>query len=149
MKNTRLKNTKKYQGSCLCGEISYQVDEFKPHLGHCHCHMCQKFHGAAFSTFAEVELKHLHWLSGEQNLKSYRAENNTLRQFCQTCGSSLLFSSKYNVAAGTIELAIATLDQTDDQPELKPDAHIYTDSKVPWLSIDDDLPKHKAYRDSD
>ncbi len=133
-----------YAGSCLCGEIRYEVDQFKPHLGHCHCHMCQKFHGAAFSTFAEVALVDLHWITGEANLKSYQAANGTVRQFCNTCGSSLLFSSKYNVTAGTIELAISTLDQGE---ALTPDAHIYTESKASWLELSDDLPKYHGYRE--
>ncbi|MFT4929540.1 MAG: hypothetical protein ACI8WB_005674 [Phenylobacterium sp.] len=137
-----------YAGSCLCGQIRYEVAAFKPHLGHCHCHMCQKFHGAAFSTFGEVELTQLRWICGEDKLKSYQADNDTIRQFCSNCGSSMLFSSKYNRAEGTIELAISTLDSTlDTGADLNPDAHIYLESKAPWLDLADDLPKFQAYRE--
>jgi len=139
-----MKNEKyKYTGSCLCGEISFEVTEFERPLGHCHCKMCQKFHGAAFSTFGEVKLDNLHWISGQKNLKSYKASNNTIRQFCNTCGSSLLFCSSYNQKAGTIELAISTLDNAVD---LKPDAHIYTNSKACWFKIEDQLPQYKEFR---
>lgn len=139
MKNERYKFT----GSCLCGEIRYEVAEFEQSVGHCHCTMCQKFHGAAFSTFGEVSLQNLHWVNGKQNLKSYTATNNTIRQFCNTCGSSLLFCSPHNQKSGTIELAISTLD---DARDLKPDAHIYTSSKAAWITVNDDLPKFKRYR---
>jgi hypothetical protein len=105
--------------------------------------MCQKFHGAAFSTFGEVRLENLHWLCGYQNLQSYQAENGTIRQFCNICGSSLTFCSSYNRKDGSIEIAISTLDNAND---LMPDAHIYTYSKVAWLAIADDLPKYKGYR---
>jgi len=132
-----------YSGSCLCGKVQYKVEKFMPHMAHCHCNMCQKFHGAAFSTFGEVKLEHLHWLSGEKDLKSYRASNDSIRYFCRHCGSSMLFSSKYNRAEGSIELAIATLDNA---AELTPDAHIFTNSKVPWLKLTDNLPQYPKYR---
>lgn len=132
-----------YKGSCLCGGVTFEVTKFEQPLGHCHCKMCQKFHGAAFSTFGEVKLENLHWITGHKNLKSYTASNNAIRQFCSTCGSSLLFCSVYNQKSGTIELAISTLD---DAKDLKPDAHIYTSSKASWISICDDLPQYEEYR---
>ena len=133
-------------GSCLCGEITFEVSEFEPLVGHCHCNMCQKFHGAAFSTFGEVKLAHLIWLSGQHLLKHYRADNESVRSFCQNCGSSLLFESKYNRQASTIEIALSAFDKLDT---VKPDAHIYTQSRAPWCQFTDDLPKFKGYRDSD
>ena len=136
-----------YSGSCLCGAIRYQITEFEPLIGHCHCHMCQKFHGSAFSTFAEVKLGNLQWISGVDHLASYLADNGTVRQFCKTCGSSLTFCSSFNVQANTIEIAAASLDK--GAQNLHVDAHIYTRYKVPWLTLNDDLPKFQEYRDND
>lgn len=133
-----------YFGSCLCGKVQYQITEFLPLIGHCHCTMCQKFHGAAFSTFGEVKLENLHWISGQNELKSYRADNNSIRKFCNTCGASMMFISVFNEKSGTVEISIATLDRGEP---LIPDAHIYTRSKVPWLTLSDDLPKYKAFRE--
>ena len=82
-----------YQGSCLCNKIRFEVDEFIPNTGNCHCSMCRKFHGAAFATLAEAWRKHFRWLSGEDSLKAYTASNGTTRLFCNHCGSSLMFSS--------------------------------------------------------
>lgn len=135
--------TAKYSGSCLCGEVTFEVIKFEVQLGHCHCKMCQKFHGAAFSTFGEVKLENLNWISGYHNLKSYTASNQSVRQFCSNCGSSLLFCSRHNKKAGTIELAISSLDDASD---LVPDAHIYTSSKASWLIIEDGLPQYHKYR---
>ena len=137
---------KQYSGSCLCGAVRFTVTRFEPLIGHCHCSMCRKFHGAAFSTFGEVRLEHLRWLSGEDRLKSYVAANRTVRKFCDTCGSSMVFISPFNTEAGTVEVALATLD---DGTGLYPDAHIYTRYKVPWLDLCDDLPKYQEYRDGE
>ncbi|WP_448212922.1 GFA family protein [Colwellia sp. MEBiC06753] len=131
------------KGSCLCGQIVFSVAKFVPLAGHCHCHMCQKFHGAAFSTFGEVKRKHLTWLQGQNLLQDYRAENETVRSFCRHCGSSLLFESRYNRQALTVEIALAAMD---DSVDIKPDAHIYLESKVCWLEVNDDLAKFERYR---
>lgn len=132
-----------HQGSCLCGKIAFSVSEFEPLVGHCHCAMCRKFHGAAFSTFVEVKLEHLTWLRGESELSSYQAENDTVRQFCQHCGSSLMFISSFNQQAKTVEIALACFDT---ELPVNPDAHIYLASKVSWYSPDDDLAKFQQYR---
>ena len=133
-----------HQGSCLCGKIAFSVSEFEPLVGHCHCTMCRKFHGAAFSTFVEVKLEHLTWLSGKSELRSYQAKNDTVRQFCQHCGSSLVFISSFNQQAKTVEMALACFDT---ELPVNPDAHIYLASKVSWYSPDDDLAKFSGYRE--
>lgn len=136
---------KTYQGSCLCGSIRYQVKNLLPQMGHCHCSMCRKFHGAAYSTYGEVATKDFQWLSGEEFLQSYQAQNGTVRKFCGQCGSSLIFEASDH-SGEIVEFALATLDS--DIAE-RPDAHIYTESKVEWLEIKDNLPCYKAGRDSE
>lgn len=134
-----MKNT----GSCLCKQITFDVKKFQGPIGHCHCKMCQKFHGAAFSTFVEAKKTDLSWLSGEELLKQYHASNDTVRTFCACCGSSLLFESKYNRSDETIEIALAAFDSIET---LHVDAHIYTESKADWFDINDNLPQHRQYR---
>ncbi|MGK0375497.1 MAG: hypothetical protein ACJA2E_001976 [Arenicella sp.] len=126
-----------YQGQCLCGAIQYEADKVSNKMGHCHCTMCRKFHGAAFATFGSVANSNFRWLAGENLLQTYLAENGTKRKFCSQCGSSLIFESAED--NGLIEFSLATLDIS---PAISPDAHIYTGSKVDWLTIDDDLPKY-------
>ena len=132
-------------GSCLCREITFEVISFQPLIGHCHCSMCRKFHGAAFSTFAEVKLANLRWLTGEELLAKYKAENGSVRKFCRCCGSSLIFESQHNQLANTTEIALAAFDVLED---IKPDAHIFTQSKVEWITLNDDLVKYSGYRES-
>ncbi len=132
-----------YRGSCLCGSIRYQVDKIEPRMGHCHCSMCRKFHGAAFATFGEAKVKNFHWLAGKNLLKSYQADNDTVRQFCSLCGSSLTFKPA-NDTGEFIEFSLGTLD---DDIDLKPDAHIFTDSKANWATINNDLPQFKEGRE--
>ena len=131
-----------YKGQCLCGVIKYEVDKIKSQMGHCHCSMCRKFHGSAFSTFGQADVEHFRWVSGEDQLKSYVASNGSVRQFCNNCGSSMTFSESEEVR-GLIEFSLGTLDS---ELELSPDAHIYTGSKANWLDINDKLPRYKNGR---
>ena len=134
-----------YQGACLCGSIKYEVSKLEPRMGHCHCSMCRKFHGAAFATLGEALAENFRWVEGESLLKTYLAPNGTQRKFCENCGSSLIFE-----AAGDdgrlVEFALGTLDS---DIELKPDAHIFCESGANWCELSDDLPKLKAGRDSE
>lgn len=81
------------------------------------------------------------WTSGQHFLKAYQAENGSVRQFCQECGSSLTFQPK--VHGGLVEFALATLD---DNGKFVPDAHIFMNSKVDWYSPQDDLAKYSKHR---
>lgn len=133
-----------YSGQCLCGAVKYEVDEFSPRMGHCHCSMCRKFHGAAFATYGETKAADFRWLQGEGDLQAYTADNGTTRQFCRHCGSSMTFSSK-NYPDDVVEIALGTLDSNLD---MSPDAHIYVDSKASWSEIHDDLPQYSGDRKS-
>lgn len=134
-----------YSGSCLCGEVRFEVVKFENRIAHCHCKMCQKFHGAAFSTFAEVKNENLHFTGGQNLLSSYQADNDTERKFCRNCGSSLLFISKYNRQDRTTEVSLSAFDNLPEQ--LNIDAHIFCASKAKWLSLNDDVNKFEQYRE--
>ena len=41
-------------GSCLCGDVAFEITGPVEQMGHCHCSMCRKFHGSAFATFGVV-----------------------------------------------------------------------------------------------
>ena len=131
-----------YKGQCLCGSIKYEVDVIKAEIGHCHCSMCRKFSGAAFSTFGETDVKDFRWIEAQDQLKSYKASNGSVRQFCQNCGSSMTFASSEGVS-DLIEFSLGTLDSSLD---ITPDAHIYTDSKANWVELCDNLPQYKKGR---
>ena len=133
-----------YRGQCLCGAVKYEVDEIGSKMAHCHCSMCRRFHGAAFATFGEAHKEDFRWLEGEELLKSYQADNGTVRRFCSVCGSSMTFAPA-NDTGELVEFALGTLC---DPLELRPDAHIYVGSKANWYAIEDGMPQFEEGRDS-
>lgn len=140
METTPLSDCKK--GSCLCGAVRYEVKTIEPKMGHCHCSMCRKFHGAAFATYGEALSQNFQWVSGQDKLQSYTANNGTVREFCGVCGSSLTFAPSGD-AGDVVEFAVATLDEAINH---RPDAHIFTAYKASWFDINDDLPQYDEGR---
>lgn len=131
-------------GSCLCGAIKYRVlgGIETANMAHCHCIDCQKFHGAAFSTFA-CPRKNLEWVLGKDNLSTYVSDNGAERQFYRICGSSLTFRG----LDGTLEFSLSTLDDgARISPQPVPDAHVFCRSRVSWVDIQDSLPNYQSGR---
>lgn len=136
--------TDSYRGSCLCGTIRFDIEEFLPEAAHCHCSMCRKFHGAAFATFVGVHRSRFRWLSGTDSLERYTAANGTMRSFCRHCGSSLTFFSP-RAPEEIVEVALGSMDA--DVPVM-PSAHIFVGSAANWTVVSDGLPQYEEHRGS-
>jgi len=126
-----------YSGSCLCENISWEVDPVGVPVYHCHCSMCRKMHGAAFGTYAYTPSEHFRWTGRLDTLGNYRSSPMLMRSFCRQCGSVVPNQdedqSHYFIPIGS----------QDNAPEV--DCHIFTGSKAPWLDITDKLPKHDEF----
>jgi hypothetical protein len=109
-------------------------------MHHCHCSRCRKAHGAAFATFARTAAAGVRVREGEETLRHYRSSAPVRRSFCGTCGSSLFF--RFDPLPEAIWVAVGTLD---DDPGLRPQAHIFAASRAPWCAIADALPQFAEY----
>ena len=123
------------KGSCLCGQVSYEVDEFALPMVHCHCVKCRKAHGSAFSTTAAVAREHFRWLSGEQELSFFESSPGKRRHFCRNCGSHLM--AEWLDKPGVI----IRMGCLDDDPGTKPVAHIWRSEGAVWYNPEDQLPQ--------
>jgi len=103
-----------YKGSCRCGQIRFEVDEFAPRTGNCHRSICRKFHAAAHARIAEAQRRHCRRTTGEDLLKGYTADNGSTRSFGRHCGSSLTFASPA-ADPDLVEIALGCFD--DDLPQ--------------------------------
>ena len=126
-------------GSCLCGGIRYEIDGPLGRVVNCHCSMCRKATGAAFRTRAAVASADFHWRAGADLLARYRSSPGEERTFCRVCGATLV--TLFRDRPDELGLALGTLD---DDPGVRASAHIFVESKAPWLEIDDDLPRFAA-----
>jgi hypothetical protein len=114
------------QGSCLCGEVAYEVDGPLQFAHHCHCSFCRKFHGTFFATGAMA--KGRRWLRGERSAARYESSPGFFRWFCSRCGSGL----PGDPIDGMTFVPYGTLDA---DPGVPPAFHIFVASKAPWSEI--------------
>jgi hypothetical protein len=124
------------RGSCLCGQVRYEVSGKLCDPLNCHCSMCRKAQGAAFRSRARVQSRDFRWTSGEHLLTFFESSPGNHRGFCRVCGSPIL--SKFDAGGSVLSLPLGTLD---DDPGIRPQMHVYIASKAPWFTISDDLPQ--------
>jgi hypothetical protein len=126
------------RGSCLCGTVSYEITGSPELVGHCHCSICRKSHGAAFATWMIINPDEFRWTAGEEFVQGYSSSSNRERCFCKKCGSPLAASHSGKVS----EVVLGTVD---DDPGMRPREHIFVKSKAPWYEISDALPQYEEW----
>ena len=120
-------------GSCLCGNIHYQVTQLDSPIVHCSCQTCIKAHSAAFNTGAGVHKNHFKWTKGEDKLSRYESSPGKFRYFCSNCGSQLVAEKQ---GQENYILRVASLD---DDPGVKPQYQIWKSHEKPWLENKDNI----------
>lgn len=123
-------------GSCLCGGVRYEISEQIETVTNCHCTLCRKMSGSAFSSGATVPSASFHFVSGEELLKEWESSPGYRRVFCGRCGSPLLKRKAKD--PGSLRLRVGTLDS---DPAVKISKHTHVGSKAPWVEINDGLPQ--------
>ena len=123
-------------GGCLCGALRYRTVGAPHSVGYCHCRMCQRASGAPVVNWATFPADSMTVVRGK--LREFTSSPGVRRGFCQRCGSPLTF--RYRSAGGA--WVDVTVGSFDDPAELAPQYHVWADSRLAWLAIADNLPRH-------
>ena len=119
------------EGSCLCGDVTWEAPgPFTP-MHHCHCSRCRKSHGTPFATFFGVPREGFRFLEGADGVRSFASGAPGARAFCGRCGSVL------PGAASEGPHVFVPAASVDGDPGVRPIAHIFVGSKAPWYEICD------------
>jgi len=124
-------------GTCLCGNIAWEVGGDLSFRVNCHCSICRKVHGSDYVTFVAVDERNFRWLGGQHEVVNYASSEKGLRPFCSRCGSSVP-----STVGGAVFIPAGTLEGDIDRPL---DSHIFVRNKAPWYDICDDAPCFEAY----
>lgn len=126
-----------HRGSCLCGRIAFEIEGEFEAFYLCHCSRCRKDTGSAHASNLFSSSAQITWLSGQEEVRTYRVEGTEhSKSFCPQCGSALpslqMGGSLLVVPAGSL----------DSDPQIHPKGHIFVDSRAPWDHDLERLPKY-------
>ncbi|MDZ3832121.1 MAG: GFA family protein [Sphingopyxis sp.] len=133
------------RGSCLCGEIRFEIDGKIGPVGQCHCSKCRKLSGTDGNAIFHAAASSFRWMTGEQEIRRFTLPGGDgwVSHFCGQCGSPVPHRDHggrfFYVPAGLL----------DDDPGFRGyAAHIFVGSKAPWVCIADEAPQFEAGLDS-
>ncbi len=124
-------------GTCLCGAVSFRVEDAFEYALNCHCSQCRRATGSAFKPFAGIAVARLRHDRDRATLLCF-GDAQAADWRCARCGS-LLYSIVREGRYAHVPLGVLT-----PAPSLMPTAHIFVGSKAPWYEIRDDLPQFEA-----
>ena len=102
---------------------------------YCHCDDCRRNCAAPVVAWLGVPEKQFEWTG--QATTRLESSPGVSRHFCADCGTPMAFVADHY--PGDMQLYAATLD---DPGDFTPTFHVNYKSKLPWLRLDDDLPKY-------
>ncbi len=126
------------QGSCLCGEVKFEISGYVSPVQNCHAARCRKATGGAFTPEMLAHGSGFRWIEGQEQIRVYKAPllkspPAYARAFCKTCGSPLpveLEGTPYMILnSGVIDIAPGDL----------PLKYASSNEKACWHEIMDEL----------
>ena len=131
------------EGGCSCGAVRYRLAS-DPLVTHCcHCLNCQRQTGSAFVINLLIEADRMELLAGDpQPVEVPRDDGSTQRIYrCPTCQVALF--SEY----GRPEVRFVRGGTLDQPSVVEPDVHIFTRSRLRWVTLPDSVPAFEVYYD--
>lgn len=132
----------KLEGGCSCGAVRYRLETAPMAVHCCHCTDCQRQTGAAFAVNAMIETDRVTILSGAPVPYEMPTESGRPHHIhrCPDCGVAVW--SEYGGLSKLRFVRVGTLDTPSAVP---PTIHIYTRSKMPWVTLPDGIPAFEGY----
>ena len=131
-------------GGCACSGVRYRMTMPPMFVHCCHCRDCQRQTGSAFVLNAVIETDRIELLKGRPEPIRVPTDSGRPHDIyrCPTCQTALW--SDYGGRPKLRFLRVGTLDAAES---IRPDVHIFTRSKLPWVAIPDDMPAFDIYYD--
>jgi hypothetical protein len=132
------------EGGCACGAVRYRLASDALFVHCCHCLNCQRQTGSAFVVNLLIEADRVELLGDEpQPVDAPRDDGSVQRIFrCPRCQVAVY--SEY----GRPEVRFVRGGTLDEPRAVTPDVHIYTRSKVGWVTLPESAPAFEVYYDS-
>ena len=121
-----------FSASCACSRVRFRLTSAPMFVHCCHCTDCQRQTGSAFVINALIEADRVVVESGEVEAIAMPTDSGKphIVSRCPKCKTALW--STYGGREAVRFVRVGTLDEAR---EIMPDVHIFTRSKVPWVSL--------------
>jgi hypothetical protein len=124
---------KTIEGGCFCGRVRYRAAGDPLVRAMCHCRSCRRAAGGPSVAWVTFPREAVSITGSEPAL--YSSSPGVEWMFCRQCGT--LVAYRRDTRPNEIDLTAASLDVPDD---LGPTIEIWTEDKIPWVRLNDDLP---------
>jgi hypothetical protein len=132
------------KGGCACGELRYRLAASPMFVHCCHCLNCQRQTGSAFVINLLIESAQVKLLQGAPVAVAVPREHGLHRIFrCPKC--QIAVWSEYS---GRSEVLFVRAGTLDEPARVAPDVHIYTRSKLSWITLPPSVPAFAEYYDT-
>ena len=127
----------KLEGSCHCGDITFEAEIDAGAVRICHCTDCQTLTGSAYRVTVQTPVGGFLLRSGTPKIYTKIAESGNKRAhaFCPNCGTPIYSTDLHG--PGTYGIRVGTLKQ---RRELRPRRQIWYRSALPWVIDISDVP---------
>lgn len=134
-----------FDGKCACGAATFRMNSEPLFVHCCHCLDCQRQTGSAFVLNALIEANRVELSSGETKPSRMPTDSGQPHDIhrCPQCQTAL-----WSTYGGRTQLFFVRVGTLENPHALRPDVHIYTRSKVPWVQLPEGVPAFEAYYDS-
>ena len=121
----------KVEGSCHCGQLSFEAEINPDDVRICHCTDCQVLSGSVYRVNVKAPVAGFVLKSGTPKIYVKTAESGNKRAhgFCANCGTQIYSADEHQPRAYSIR--VGTLKQ---RAELRPTRQIWYRSALPWVT---------------
>ncbi|QGY33275.1 GFA family protein [Pantoea cypripedii] len=77
------------KGSCLCGNVTFELASRPVAFYRCHCSLCRKQTGTGYNLATLIRLADFSWTQGEDGVRSWSRPSGYRTDFCTNCGSTV------------------------------------------------------------
>lgn len=125
-------------GRCDCGRCRLRIAAEPFQVSYCHCADCRKATGAPVTVFVGFPERSIVY-EGER--PECRASSRFVeRLFCSACGMPMAYRD--NRLEDELYLHVGVLDEPE---RFEPRLHAWVAEALPWLRIEDDLPRYEGF----
>ena len=132
------------EGGCACGAVRYRLGSEPLFVHCCHCLNCQRQTGSAFVINLLIEADRVELLAEEPRAVDVPRDDGSTQRIYRCPACQVAVFSEYTrpeiwfIRGGTL----------DEPRSVEPDVHIFTKSKVHWVTLPESTPAFEIYYDT-